>query len=305
MHSSGCTSGFHEWQLRKALPEKVLKKYDEMQYAAVIEQANTNGDISRCPKCNFIAFAETTLKTFHCPQCLFKSCRECGEEVHPGITCDEVESKTETDARRNVEEAMTQALVRTCPRPFCRKKFLKTDGCNKMTCACGAFVCYVCRREIPKNVAYAHFCQTPHCNHKKCGKCALYANVEKDDEKRVQNAAKNAAKRQKTDVDVESLLKKPTPSAAAAGRGHRGGRNWMQHQHPMPIAHPIPMDLMPMDLHGRRPRQQRARPQQHHGGIHQVNQQLFQQGMNQVMQQHLRGVRQERRSRGRRNNRSR
>ena len=133
MHPSGCTSGFHEWQLRKALSAKVLKKYDEMQYAAVIEQANTNGDISRCPKCDFIAFAEKTLKTFHCPQCSYKSCRECGEEAHPGIKCDEVESKTETDGRKNVEEAMTQALVRTCPRPFCRKKFLKTDGCNKMT----------------------------------------------------------------------------------------------------------------------------------------------------------------------------
>lgn len=133
MHSSGCTSGFHEGQLRKALSEKVLKKYDEMQYDAVIQQANTNGDISRCPKCNFIAFAEKTVKTFNCPQCSFKSCRECGEEAHPGIRCDEVESKTETDGRKNVEEAMTQALVRTCPRPFCRKKFLKTDGCNKMT----------------------------------------------------------------------------------------------------------------------------------------------------------------------------
>ena len=134
MHSSGCTSGFHEGQLRKALSEKVLKKYDEMQYAAVIEQANsTTGDISQCPKCNFIAFAEKTVKTFHCPQCSFKSCRECGDEAHPGIHCDEVETKTETSGRKNVEEAMTKALVRTCPRPFCRKKFLKTDGCNKMT----------------------------------------------------------------------------------------------------------------------------------------------------------------------------
>lgn len=221
MHPSGCTSGFHEWQLRKALSEKVLEKYDEMQYAAVIEQANTTGDISRCPKCNFIAFAEKTVTTFPCPQCLFKSCRECGEEAHPGIKCDEVETKTETDGRKNVEEAMTQALVRTCPRPFCRKKFLKTDGCNKMTCACGAFVCYVCRLEIPKNVAYAHFCQTPHCNHKSCGKCALYADVEKEDEKRVKEAAKKAAKEQKTDVDVESLLKNPNTPAAAA----RGGRD--------------------------------------------------------------------------------
>ena len=234
MHSSGCTSGFHEVQLRKALSDKVRKKYDEMQYAAVIESANKiSGDISKCPKCNYIAFAEKSFIIFHCPQCSFKSCRECGDEAHPGIKCDEVETKTETDGRKYVEEAMTQALVRTCPRPFCRKKFLKTDGCNKMTCACGAFVCYVCRREISPHVAYGHFCQVPHCNHKSCGKCALFADVEKDDAKRVREAAKEAAKKQKTAVDVELLLKNPNPISAPrrrrppspppGGRGVGGG----------------------------------------------------------------------------------
>ncbi len=94
-----------------------------------------------------------------------------------------------------------------------------------LSSACGAYVCYVCRKEIPKSVAYAHFCQTPHCNHKSCGKCALYADVRKEDEKRVKDAAKKAAKKQKTDVDVESLLKNPAParSPARARRGRGGG----------------------------------------------------------------------------------
>ena len=83
-------------------------------------------------------------------------------------------------------------------------------------------MCYVCRKEIPKNVAYAHFCQTPHCNHKSCGKCALYADVRKEDEKRVKEAAKKAAKKQKTDVDVNSLLKNPARPPAAARGGRRG-----------------------------------------------------------------------------------
>lgn len=111
---------------------------------------------------------------------------------------------------------------------------MKSDGCNKMTCACGAYVCYVCRKEIPKNVAYAHFCQKPHCNHKSCGKCALYADVEKEDAKRVKEAAKKAAKKQKTSVDVESLLKNPNPppvataaAAIAPRHGHIGHNNNM------------------------------------------------------------------------------
>ena len=159
--ASDCSCGFPEGALRKALSEKVMKKYDELQFAAVIENADM-GDIAKCSKCNFMAVADSALppKLFHCPQCNFKSCRECGEEYHPDIRCDQVETKNETNGRKTVEEAMTSALVRTCPRPMCRKKFLKNDGCNKMTCPCGAFVCYVCRKEIPKQVAYKHFCQT-------------------------------------------------------------------------------------------------------------------------------------------------
>jgi hypothetical protein len=159
--ASDCTSGFREEQLRRALSEKLLKKYNELQYVAVIESANMT-DVSKCKKCQFMAVRDDALPPllFHCPQCSFKSCTECGEEYHPNMRCDQVESKNETDGRTKVEEAMTSALIRTCPRPFCRKKFLKTDGCNKMTCSCGCLVCYVCGVEIPAIVGYKHFCQT-------------------------------------------------------------------------------------------------------------------------------------------------
>ena len=73
-------------------------------------------------------------------------------------------------------------------------------------------------------MAYNHFCQTPHCDHKSCGKCALYANVENDDEKRVKAAAKKAAKKQKTDVDVEALLKDPKSHASASAQRGRGAQ---------------------------------------------------------------------------------
>lgn len=214
--SAGCESGFNEGQLKKALSEKVLKKYNELQFAAVIESAGMN--ICKCPKdgCEFMAVPDELWPPllFHCPSCNFKSCRECGDEYHPNIRCDQVESKTEANGRTKVEEAMTQALVRTCPRPMCRKKFLKLDGCNKMTCSCSALVCYVCRKEIPKTVAYKHFCQTPHCKHQSCNKCPLYADTTHADKTRVTNAAKKAARsvRKNVKVDVDSMLKDPPPA---------------------------------------------------------------------------------------------
>ena len=159
--TSGCASGFREGQLRKALSDKVMKKYDELQFAAVIESAQMK-DVFKCSKCQYIAVRDESLPPllFNCPQCLFKSCTECGEEYHPKIRCDQVESKNETDGRTKVEEAMTLALVRICPKPLCKKKILKNEGCNKMTCACGTLLCYVCGKEILATIGYKHFCQT-------------------------------------------------------------------------------------------------------------------------------------------------
>ncbi|KAL7523126.1 hypothetical protein ACHAWF_000385, partial [Thalassiosira exigua] len=159
-----CALGFRDEEMRRCLSVKALKKYHELQYEAAIKCAGM-GDVSKCPECHFIAIADPMVPPllFHYLQRHFKSCKECREEYHPQIACDQVDSKTEARGRTKVEEAMTTALLRTCPRPFCRKKFLKSDGCNKMTCACGCLLCYVCRKEIPPSVGYKHFCQTEYC----------------------------------------------------------------------------------------------------------------------------------------------
>ena len=39
------------------------------------------------------------------------------------------------EKRHKVEEAMTDALLRTCSK--CKKEFFKTEGCNKIVCSCG------------------------------------------------------------------------------------------------------------------------------------------------------------------------
>lgn len=78
--------------------------------------------------------------------------RLCNEPNHIPLRCEEVEKEKETSYRTFVENKMTEAMIRTCWH--CKKRFFKVEGCNKMTCTCGASMCYLCRKPIKD---YDHF----------------------------------------------------------------------------------------------------------------------------------------------------
>lgn len=66
-------------------------------------------------------------------------------------------AEVELKARTFVEEKMTKALIRKCWR--CRQRFIKVDGCNALSCTCGAVTCYHCRQPVRKNNYPPHiFC---------------------------------------------------------------------------------------------------------------------------------------------------
>lgn len=145
----------------------------------------------------------STQMIFECPvsSCRFHSCRKCGKAAHIPLRCDEVvKQKIEDEGRLKVEEAISAAKIRICPK--CKKSFIKSDGCNKMSCPCGRKVCYICRKDITRE-GYKHFCQVPHCNHSDCGKCLLHTNADQDDERAMREAGVTAAERYKEQIRTE------------------------------------------------------------------------------------------------------
>ena len=59
---------------------------------------------------------------------------------------------TEVDMKTFIETYMTEAIIRKCLN--CRKNLVKVEGCNMVTCTCGAKMCYVCRQPVN---SYSHF----------------------------------------------------------------------------------------------------------------------------------------------------
>lgn len=56
------------------------------------------------------------------------------------------------DLRATVEAARTAAVKRTCPR--CGLSFVKSSGCNKLTCVCGYSMCYLCRKALGPRIQH-------------------------------------------------------------------------------------------------------------------------------------------------------
>ncbi|KAK9460897.1 uncharacterized protein V1516DRAFT_674437 [Lipomyces oligophaga] len=122
------------------------------------------------------------------PECGRVSCTECMKEFFAFHKCFE---KEEDRMRVYIEKAMAEAVKRTCPQ--CHTSFIKSEGCNKLTCQCGYVMCYVCRKDI-KQEGYQHFCDhfraIPGSACTECDKCDLY-KVE-DESISIQRAAKEA-----------------------------------------------------------------------------------------------------------------
>ena len=236
-----------------AFSKLLRRKYEEAKFQADLDKANIP-DLCKCPQCGYQAILPDSNKIFHCPSCSLSSCRHCHKTPHLPLLCSEVAEKSKTSSRTRVEEAMTAARVRECPK--CSKRFYKIDGCNKMTCACGTKICYVCREQV---VSYAHFCQKAHCKHENCGKCRMYTDAEEDDRQAVKEAGLQEKARVRMevggdesllgDIDVETLAAaEPGKEKKKEKRGRRPQiprRDHRPHHHHFPHHHHGPHQFHP------------------------------------------------------------
>jgi TRIAD3 protein (E3 ubiquitin-protein ligase RNF216) len=148
-------------------------------------------NLASCPFCSYAAeYPPVEIdKEFRCeaPDCRRISCRLCKLESHIPKSCEENSKEVGLSVRRQIEEAMSEALIRKCNK--CGTPFVKEEGCNKMTCTrsgCGNVQCYVCSRSC----TYSHF----NDEHRggKAGNCPLFEKTSQRHEDEVKKAEKVA-----------------------------------------------------------------------------------------------------------------
>ncbi|KAL8292191.1 hypothetical protein RQP46_001657 [Phenoliferia psychrophenolica] len=158
--SSDCPAFFPETEAARFLPRSQLAALQKLRQQAEIDEAGLAG-LEKCPWCPFAMCIDDPYevqKLFVCERegCERTSCRKCKKDEHLPKSCEEMIKDNDIHA---VEDAMSAALLRRCPK--CTVPYLKSDGCNYITCAqCHTGSCYVCQLVCAKSPV--HFDMTYH-----------------------------------------------------------------------------------------------------------------------------------------------
>ncbi|ERT03297.1 uncharacterized protein SPSK_08556 [Sporothrix schenckii 1099-18] len=96
------------------------------------------------------ASAATTL--FTCPACIAPVCRAC-HVAHEGLSCAD-HREWASGGYAALEKAKRELGIKSCPK--CSTLIEKRDGCNHISCSCGAHICWVCLGVFSKDHIYPH-----------------------------------------------------------------------------------------------------------------------------------------------------
>jgi TRIAD3 protein (E3 ubiquitin-protein ligase RNF216) len=172
------------------LDEKTTIALERNEQEANLRMAGIE-NLASCPFCPYAAeYPPVEIdREFRCeaPDCEKVSCRLCKLESHIPKSCEENAKYIGLSVRRQVEEAMSEALIRKCNQ--CGTPFVKDEGCNKMACTrsgCHNVQCYVCS----KSCTYAHF--NDETRGGKAGNCPLFEKTSERHDEEVKKAEKEA-----------------------------------------------------------------------------------------------------------------
>lgn len=141
---SACQHRLDEVHWRSLAAPDVYIKYEQFLVRSFIALSS---DFVWCPKdgCDRAIRYAGERSDILCPGCAYFFCRLCEQPAHAPCTCREA-SQWRTDKNSLQNAATRRLLMRDYKRcPGCSVYLQRSDGCNHMTCKCGAQWCYMCK----------------------------------------------------------------------------------------------------------------------------------------------------------------
>ncbi|KAF9237733.1 hypothetical protein BU15DRAFT_88587 [Melanogaster broomeanus] len=146
--------------IQQFLPPAPFNRLLEAAFDSYVSKHPEEFKFCKTPDCTQIyrsGRAREPAKALHCPSCFAAVCNACNEDAHEGMTCQESRlhrDPAEQDRLNDAWIASQGGRVKKCPR--CSVPIEKTEGCNHMTCRCGAHICWRCMGIFTGETIYPH-----------------------------------------------------------------------------------------------------------------------------------------------------
>ncbi|PFH50424.1 hypothetical protein AMATHDRAFT_40879 [Amanita thiersii Skay4041] len=151
------------------IPIPTIERYLSLQQLAQLIEAAVTTYIDKQPNrfrycitldCPQVYCCEGSKKILTCPACFATVCTGCHREAHDGMTCAEREQLINLEEQEQLNGAWARtAGAKRCPA--CQVWIQKIEGCNHMTCHCGAHICWICLAQFTSSSdVYTHLRKT-------------------------------------------------------------------------------------------------------------------------------------------------
>lgn len=144
--------------IQRFLPLQQFNRLLEAAFSEHIEHRPQEFKYCTTPDCSQVYHsspAGSAPLEVHCPSCLGSICATCNEEGHTGLTCMESKLRNNPLEQERANDRLARELgYKKCPS--CSVWIEKTEGCNHMSCRCGAHICWVCMGTFDADTIYPH-----------------------------------------------------------------------------------------------------------------------------------------------------
>ncbi|KAI0886553.1 uncharacterized protein GGS22DRAFT_115117 [Annulohypoxylon maeteangense] len=151
--SGSCLKTLSLSELQQHLSSTAFEELLERSFASYV-RLNPES-LKYCPTvdCGYFYRVSTTSKMRTCPHCLEQVCTSCNGQ-HGAMTCGDYKELI-TGGYKAFQKLKKKIGIKDCPR--CKTPLEKIEGCNHMTCRCGAHICWVCLKVFStSNACYDH-----------------------------------------------------------------------------------------------------------------------------------------------------
>ncbi|CCM05343.1 uncharacterized protein FIBRA_07557 [Fibroporia radiculosa] len=145
--------------IQKFLPPASFNRLVEVVFNAHVATHPRDFKYCKTPDCNQIyrSANPTVARALQCPSCFSTVCASCHEDAHQDMSCAEYKARSDPAEQERLNDqwiAEQGGRVKKCPQ--CQVLIEKLEGCNHMSCKCGAHICWRCMGIFTRNTIYPH-----------------------------------------------------------------------------------------------------------------------------------------------------